>query len=433
MYRVSYHQGGFVQKVYGTPQSETDTNQRSRVLVVDDSIAQAHALAMMLRRWGFDVTEAHSGAAALEICQDWPPDVIVSDWVMPEMTGIDFCRAFRTMPDQSFAYFILLTAKSGSAELALGLEAGADDFTTKPVNSAELRARINAGARIVSMQKELRRTNEQVSKMLQDLQIAHNRIDADLRQARNIQQALVPTRERQFGRSRISLLLHPCGHVGGDLSGMFASNSGTIGFYNIDVSGHGITSAMMIARVAGYLNPDFPDENLALVRSDAGLYQLRPPNDLACLLNQRLLRDRGVQEYLTMAFGTLDLDRGEVSLVQAGHPPALLLRANGDCSFLGNGGMPVGLLNDATFSTLTTRLGPGDRLLLYSDGFSECVMQDGAQLGEEGLKELVRRIPKEVRGTEFLDDLYWRLMQGRQQGADPEDDISATLVEYVAD
>lgn len=418
-------------KAYETPPSATDKSQRNRVLVVDDSIAQAHALAMMLRRWGFDVTEAHSGAQALQICQDWRPEVIVSDWVMPEMTGIDFCRAFRTTPNQSFAYFILLTAKSGSAELTLGLEAGADDFTTKPVNAAELRARINAGARIVSMQKELSRTNEQISKMLQDLQIAHNRIDADLRQARKIQQALVPARERRFGRARISLLLHPCGHVGGDLSGMFAANSGSVGFYNIDVSGHGITSAMMIARVAGYLNPDFPDENLALLRAQEGLYRLRPPADLASLLNQRLLRDAGVLEYLTMAFGTLALDTGEISLVQAGHPPALLLRADGSHRFLGNGGMPVGLLNDATFCTVTDRLGPGDRLLLYSDGISECVMKDGAQLEEEGLLALVRGIPATASGTEFLDDLYWRLMQGRHQGSDTEDDISATLVEIT--
>lgn len=421
-----------MQKLGERPSVATGTERAGRILVVDDSLAQAQALSMMLRRWGFDVKQAYSGQAALALCQTWAPDVIVSDWMMPEMSGLDFCRAFRALPDQGYAYFILLTAKNTTAELALGLDAGADDFTTKPVNSTELRARINAGARIAAMQKELSTKNAQISKVIKELQDAHHRIDTDLRQARKIQQALVPTRHQSFGRVNVSLMLHPCGHVGGDMSGMFSPDGQTLGFYNIDVSGHGITSAMMIARVTGYLSPHFLAENLALRRQDEGRYALRSPEEIASILNKRLLRDAGVVEYLTMAFGALDIETGRVALVQAGHPPPLLLRADGTAGFLGNGGMPVGLMDGADYCKIEAQLHPGDRLLLYSDGFSECIMKNGEQLGEDGFLDMVQRIPEGTKGIEFLDDLYWSLMEGSVQSDETEDDVSATLVEMAA-
>ncbi len=124
--------------------------QPLRALVVEDSTLQRRVLSASLRKWGFEVHEADSGRAALEICQNFPPDVVVSDWMMPEMNGLDFCREFRAMPRYSYGYFILLTSKSdkGEVALALGLDCGADDFVTKPVNQSELRARISACARI---------------------------------------------------------------------------------------------------------------------------------------------------------------------------------------------------------------------------------------------------------------------------------------------
>ena len=116
------------------------------VLVVDDSRMQRRILCASLRRWGFVVSEAASGTEALQVCREHPPDLVLSDWMMPGMDGLDFCREFRAMPRETYGYFILLTSKSGKEEIANGLDAGADDFLTKPVNASELRARIAAPA-----------------------------------------------------------------------------------------------------------------------------------------------------------------------------------------------------------------------------------------------------------------------------------------------
>ena len=220
------------------------------VLVVDDSRAQVMMLSRLLGRWGLNVSVATSAKDALDIAKENPPDLILSDWVMPEMDGLEFCRAFRENSASQFGYFILLSSKSDKGEIAEGLDAGADDFLTKPVHANELRARINAASRIVYMQRELTRKNGMVSDTLAELRKAYDAIDRDLKQARRIQDSLVPERTRRVGNVQISMLLHPCGHVGGDLVGMFDTGAG-VGLYGIDVSGHGICSAMVAARVAG--------------------------------------------------------------------------------------------------------------------------------------------------------------------------------------
>ncbi|WP_353473489.1 fused response regulator/phosphatase [Salipiger sp. H15] len=391
-----------------------------RVLVVDDSPLQLKILSSMLQRWGLEVFQAQGGAEALRLCAEMRPDAVLSDWMMPGMDGLEFCRLFRAHCGERYGYFILLTSKSDKAEIARGLDAGADDFLTKPVNAGELRARINAGARILQMQRTLAAT-------LGRLQAAYDAVDRDLRQARTIQEALVPRRTRRIGRSQVSLLLKPCGHVGGDLVGSFSHCERSVGIYSIDVSGHGITSALMTARIAGLLGGDFPDQNIALERIVHGTL-FRPPEEVARRLNERLAADPGVGEYLTMAYAVADLDSGRVELVQAGHPPPLLLRAGGAAEFIGQGGLPVGLIPGARYERLRLQLSPGDRLLLYSDGFTEALLPSGAQLDTEGLRALAQGVAGQ--GTEYLDDLFWRLTQRTRNGARLDDDVSAALLEF---
>lgn len=400
-----------------------------RVLVVDDSNLQLRIVSSMLRRWGFEVDVANSGPQALTRCAENPPDLVLSDWMMPGMNGLEFCRLFRDFDRDAYGYFILLTSKSDKGDVAQGLDAGADDFLTKPVNAHELRARINAGERIVSMQRQLKETNRQVSEALRELREIHEAIENDLRQARTIQQSLVPERVRVFGTSRVSLLLQPCGHVGGDLVGMFSPGPDHLGLYSIDVSGHGITSAMVTARVAGYLSGTFPEQNVALDCRNGG-YVLREPDDTAYRLNQRFAADPGVEEYLTMAYVAADLATGRMKMVQAGHSPPIVLRSDGRVEFIGNGGLPVGLVDTVSYEQHAFGLDPGDLLFLYSDGFTEAVMKDGHMLGEDGLARLLCDSARAGKGPDLLADMFWRLTSDM---ADPDrlsDDVSAALLEF---
>ena len=408
----------------------SDAGAVQKVLVVDDSRLQRRILASSLRKWGFDVTEASSGEGALNLVSDLRPDLILSDWMMPGMTGLDFCKIVRARPEEAYCYFILLTSKSETMEVAQGLDAGADDFLTKPVSSDELRARISAGQRILSMERELSEKNRIVSETLGELQQIHDAIDKDLIQARKIQESLVPEYARQFGNSHVSLLLKPCGHIGGDLVGMFQPGTNRLGFYSIDVSGHGITSAMMTARLGGYLSSTHFDQNVAMEKRFNKFFALRQPADVAETLNTRLIADKGIEEYFTMAYCIVDLRHGWLRMVQAGHPHPLLLRRDGGREFVGEGGVPIGLIPDAPFAQIEMQMEPGDRLLLYSDGFTEAPLKSGGMLEPEGLLDLVDQSHSTGTGLEFLDDLYWHLTQIMESGAGLEDDVSATLFEF---
>ena len=140
------------------------------VLVVDDSKAQRRMVALQLMRWGYLVTEAASGEEAMALVAQTNFDIILSDWMMPGMSGLEFCSKFRALPREGYGYFILLTSKSEKTEVADGLENGADDFLVKPVNFDELRARLRAGERILGMQGQLVEKNRVIGATLDELQ-----------------------------------------------------------------------------------------------------------------------------------------------------------------------------------------------------------------------------------------------------------------------
>ncbi len=407
-----------------------DLGAIKKAFVVDDSRLQRRILVASLRKWGLDVVEFENAEAAINASRTDPPDLVLSDWVMPGMSGLEFCKAFRSLKGDRYTYFILLTAKSDKQEVARGLDAGADDFLIKPLEADELRARIEAGARILGMQNELSEKNRVIEKALEELRLAHDAIDKDLMQARKIQESLLPELTRAFGSSRVSLLLKPCGYIGGDLVGMFSPDENHIGFYSIDVSGHGITSAMMTARLGGYLSSAHIDQNIAMVPDENRGFTLLPPDEVASLLNSRLFHDGGIEEYFTMLYATVDLRTGQLSMVQAGHPYPLLLRSDGSAEFLGYGGLPVGLLPDATFQRTETFLEPGDKLLLHSDGFTECKLADGSLLDDEGLRMMALKCAVDLNGPDFLDEMFRRLTRMLPDGGGLQDDVSAVLLDF---
>ncbi|RMA42902.1 PP2C family protein-serine/threonine phosphatase [Rhodophyticola porphyridii] len=400
-----------------------------RVMVLDDSRAQRTLLCSLLKRWGYDVLSCERPEIALELLADPTITMIVSDWVMPGMDGPEFCRRARAMARESYAYILLLTSKSDKNAIAHGLDAGADDFLTKPVNGPELRARIHAGERIVAMQRELVAKNKMVSAALSEISALYDALDRDLMEAKKLQASLLQDTKRQFDTAAASFLLQSSGHVGGDLVGCFPVSDHQIGLFSLDVSGHGVTSAMMTARLAGRLTSASPEQNIALERRAGGGYAPLSPHLVAARLNRLMLEEVETDLYFTLCLVILDLPTGRISMVQAGHPHPAVQRRDGRVEFLGRGGLPVGLLPDAEYETLEAELAPGDRLLIYSDGLTECPGPQGDMLGEEGLTKILQTGRLQT-GRRFLDGLLTDL-QGYANGSDFPDDVSAILLEYT--
>jgi diguanylate cyclase (GGDEF)-like protein len=129
-----------------------------RILIADDSIVSRHLLDATLRKWGYEVVVACDGIEAWNVLQaEDAPKLAILDWVMPGLTGLEVCRNVRerAKDKDTYTYILLLTSKSLREDLIEGMEAGADDYLTKPFDQHELKVRLRAGTRIIELQREL--------------------------------------------------------------------------------------------------------------------------------------------------------------------------------------------------------------------------------------------------------------------------------------
>jgi len=127
-----------------------------RLLIAEDDLTSRAVLTAILRKWGYEPIAVKDGGSAWDIMQKPDaPSLALLDWEMPGMNGLEVCRSIRDNNQPSPPYLIILTARNEKADIVAGLDAGANDYISKPYDNSELRARINVGRRMVDLQKEL--------------------------------------------------------------------------------------------------------------------------------------------------------------------------------------------------------------------------------------------------------------------------------------
>ncbi|MDB9823011.1 diguanylate cyclase [Deltaproteobacteria bacterium] len=132
------------------------------ILLVEENTASRQILEKILRKEGYEVVSTENGRKALELYKEKFFPIILSDWIMPELDGFELCRSIRKKISGGYVFIILLTDKDSTDDIVSGFEAGADDYLTKPVNYAELIARIKTGMRILELEKSLKKANEEI-------------------------------------------------------------------------------------------------------------------------------------------------------------------------------------------------------------------------------------------------------------------------------
>jgi len=127
-----------------------------KILIAEDDPVSRRLLQATLNKWGYQVTITANGKEAWQALQTpEAPSLLILDWLMPEMDGVEICREARRSPAHKSAYIILLTSRGSKEDIVKGLEAGADDYVTKPFDHGELRARVQVGSRVVQLQSAL--------------------------------------------------------------------------------------------------------------------------------------------------------------------------------------------------------------------------------------------------------------------------------------
>jgi two-component system cell cycle response regulator len=143
-----------------------------RILVAEDDGLSRVLLERTLEKAGYEVTAVDNGNRALvELCGEDPPRMALLDWMMPEMDGVEVCRAVRKEKERAYSYLILLSSKESKQEIVEGLESGADDYLTKPFDAEELKARLRAGERILELEDRLVEARESMR-----FQATHDRL-----------------------------------------------------------------------------------------------------------------------------------------------------------------------------------------------------------------------------------------------------------------
>jgi two-component system cell cycle response regulator len=127
-----------------------------KVLIVEDEPVSKRLLEVFLRKWGYEVAVCHDGGEAWKLLQmDAALNLVISDWMMPVMTGVELCRKIRETERSNYTYFIILTSKKEKEDVIAGLEAGADDFLIKPFDREELKYRVKIGERIINLEQRI--------------------------------------------------------------------------------------------------------------------------------------------------------------------------------------------------------------------------------------------------------------------------------------
>jgi DNA-binding response OmpR family regulator len=130
-----------------------------KVLIAEDDPVSRRLLENYLKKWGHEVVATMNGAEAWRHFEQQEFPLVISDWMMPELDGLELVRRIRAHPRPGYAYIILVTEKSQKEDVVAGMEAGADDFVTKPFDRDELHARLRAGERIVELERRLEEQN----------------------------------------------------------------------------------------------------------------------------------------------------------------------------------------------------------------------------------------------------------------------------------
>ncbi|HIK26446.1 MAG TPA: SpoIIE family protein phosphatase [Thermosynechococcus sp. M46_R2017_013] len=322
-----------------------------QILVIDDDPTTRLLLQKTLRALGYQVSVAGHGREGIAIATAEKPALIICDWMMPELDGLEVCRQIKQDQELSRSFFVLLTAKGEVEDRIQGLDAGADEFLAKPIDPNELRARIQAGLRLYQLNQDL----------LKQKQL----LEAELHEAAAYVRSLLPP--PQEAPCKINYYFLPSSQLGGDCFDFFWVGDRYLVLYILDVSGHGLGAALPSVSVLNLLR--------STTREQAGgsFDYLQPAQVLEALNNGFQMTDQH-EKYFTIWYGVYDRQTRQLTYASGGHPPALLLTHDADqwqATCLKTPGIPIGMFADMAFTQATTEVPSSAVLYLLSDGIYE--------------------------------------------------------------
>jgi phosphoserine phosphatase RsbU/P len=339
----------------------------NQILIIDDDPAIQILLKRTLHNQGYEVSVASNGEDGLVLARKIRPGLVLCDWNMPRMNGLQVCRQVKATPELSTTIFILLTSRNALEDRVEGLDAGSDDFLTKPVEMAELKARVRAGLRLHEANR--------------DLQLQKQLLEEELAEAAEYVSSILPERLTEPPVT-IDARFIPSRQLGGDGFDYYWLDSEHLAVYLLDASGHGLRAALPTLQV------------LNLLRSRAlpkiNYYQ---PSDVLRGLNETFQMTQKNDKYFTIWYAVYNRVKRQLVYSSAGHPPALLLSGRSDSFIqvqrLKTPSLPAGMFPDADYIDECCEIVEPSTLYIFSDGIYEINQSDGTIWGLDPFVQLL--------------------------------------------
>ncbi|CCI02976.1 MAG: SpoIIE family protein phosphatase [Microcystis sp. M54BS1] len=375
-----------------------------RILVIDDDGVIQTFLSRALQK-EYEVFVASDGEEGLKQAGQLKPAMIICDWMMPGIDGLEVCRQIKLNPQLSTTFFILLTSLGSVEDRVKGLDAGADDFLCKPIEINELRARVRAGIRL--------------HQLSHDLQAQKQLLEMELAEAADYVRSLLP----EFFISpklAIDFRFLPSRRLGGDGFDYYWLDNDHLMLYLLDVAGHGLRAALPSLSV------------IHLLRS-RGLSQVNyyQPNQVLQGLNQVYQISPKNDKYFTIWYGIYDQKQQQLTYASAGHPPAVLLTKKPFGQMIETRlkapGFPIGMFPEAEYTNQVQSLNLPSSLYLFSDGIYEIDCADGRMWGLENFIQSLRNY--HCNYAKNLDNFIEEI-QALQFDGNFNDDLSIMQVDF---
>jgi sigma-B regulation protein RsbU (phosphoserine phosphatase) len=377
-----------------------------RLLIVDDDPTIRRLLERTLTKQGYEVIIAEDGAAGLELALAQQPALIICDWMMPKLDGIEVCRRVKAEASLSSTFFILLTSLGSVDDRVRGLDAGADDFLSKPIEMTELQARVRAGLRLHQLN--------------QDLKEQKRLLEEEMAEAADYVKTLLPP--PMAGDVAISAKFEPSSRLGGDCFDFYWLDDDRLVVYLIDAAGHGLKAALPSLSVLNLLR------SRSLPIQDYG-----SPSEVLRALNDTFQMNDRNDKYFTAWYGVYNRRTRTLNYASAGHPPAVLLSPSGEslptAQRLRTVGLPVGMFSEAKYSEAFCPIPPNSHLYIFSDGIYELGMPDGTVWGLDPFVEVLRECWAQPDRAE-VDSVVARVQDFNSGRSYFEDDLSLLRLSF---
>jgi phosphoserine phosphatase RsbU/P len=333
-----------------------------------------------------------------------PAQLLVVDGAVQPEQAFRLCLRLRTLQEETFVPILFLTHDDAVPARLASLRNGADTYTVRPFDPAELLAQAQALLRIKDRHDQLSARAAEVHRVNKRLQAAYQQIDQELVLARRIQESFLPQALPHLPRLRFAVKYRPCGHVGGDFYDVFRLDEQHVGLYVADAMGHGVPASLLTIFVKkGVRAKEITDHS----------YRLVPPQEVLQRLNRDLIEQAlSDAPFITMVYVLFNHVEGTLQFSRAGHPYPLYVPAEGPLHLWQIEGGLLGVF-EMQYRLKIEQMRPGDKVLLYTDGM------DAAAFGAHpvGLPSLLaaaehfRALPIDALVERLAQDLFTQTQQ----------------------